>query len=220
MILRDQQIGSAVVVVIAGNDRSRMFEMNLVEADVGSDIFESIGTKIAKQFDLALTIFVFADRHQIDPAIFVVIQGGNAVGTDPIPLGKFDAIKAFAMIVAPETNSGRVQVCECQVHPAVMIEVKNCHACCLRWHGRGPEFTSNKLPLSRVLINQRSRESVHLFIGGAGAHARCNNVNSAIIVVIGTDAREVRSAAVKCQRLRNVGKCAVPIVTPHRISTG
>ena len=35
VILGDQQIGGAVAVVVAGNDRSRIFQLNLVQANVG-----------------------------------------------------------------------------------------------------------------------------------------------------------------------------------------
>src|SRR5207302_2530149 len=49
MILRDEQVGSAVVVVVNGDDGARIFKLNLVETNIGSDVFESVGTEIAEQ---------------------------------------------------------------------------------------------------------------------------------------------------------------------------
>ena len=37
------------------------FELNLVETNVGSDVFETIGPEIAEQLDFALALFGFAD---------------------------------------------------------------------------------------------------------------------------------------------------------------
>ena len=59
VILRDQQIGGAVAVVVAGDDGARIFELNLVEADVGGDIFESVGAEIAEETDFAFAIWRF-----------------------------------------------------------------------------------------------------------------------------------------------------------------
>jgi hypothetical protein len=46
VILRDEQIGRAVAVVIACDDGARIFELNLVESDVGGDILETIGPRL------------------------------------------------------------------------------------------------------------------------------------------------------------------------------
>ena len=78
VILRDQQIGGAVAIVVAGDDGARIFELNLVEANVGGDIFESIGAEIAEEAHFALAVFRFADRDEIDPAVVVVVDGGDA----------------------------------------------------------------------------------------------------------------------------------------------
>ena len=83
VILRDEQVGGAVVVVVAGDDGARIFELNLVEADVGGDVFESVGAEIAEQADFALAVFRFADSDQIDPAVVVVVKGGDAVSARP-----------------------------------------------------------------------------------------------------------------------------------------
>ncbi len=84
MILGDEQIGGAVVVVVTGDDSSRIFELNFVEADIGGDVFESVGTKIAEEPDLALALFRLADGDQIHPAVVVVVEGGDAIAAHPV----------------------------------------------------------------------------------------------------------------------------------------
>ncbi len=49
VILRDEEIGGAIAVVVAGDEGARIFELNLVEADVGGDIFESVGAEVAEE---------------------------------------------------------------------------------------------------------------------------------------------------------------------------
>ncbi len=88
VVLRDEQVGGAVAVVVAGDDGARIFELNLVEANVGGDIFESIGAEIAEQTHFAFAFFSFADGDEIDPAVIVVVDGGDAKGADPVRLWK------------------------------------------------------------------------------------------------------------------------------------
>ena len=78
VILRDEQVGSAIAVVVAGDDGARIFQLNLVEADVGGDILEAVRAEIAEQTHFAFAVGGFADSHQIDPAVVVVVEGGDA----------------------------------------------------------------------------------------------------------------------------------------------
>ncbi len=94
VILRDEQIGRAVAVVVAGDDGARVFELNLVEADVGGDVFEAVRPEIAEEPHFALAIFRLADSDEVDPAVVVVVEGGDAVGADPIRLGQRDMFEA------------------------------------------------------------------------------------------------------------------------------
>ena len=48
VVLSDEQVGRAVVIEVSRDDGARIFELNLVEAHVGGDVFPSIGTKIAE----------------------------------------------------------------------------------------------------------------------------------------------------------------------------
>ena len=82
-ILRDEQVGRTIAVVITGDDGPRLFESDLVEADVGGDIFESVWAEIAKQPHFALAIGGFANRNQVNPAVIVVIDGSDAPSREP-----------------------------------------------------------------------------------------------------------------------------------------
>ena len=75
--------------------------MNLVEANIGSDVLKTIGTEIAEQAHFPFAIFGFAHSDEIDPAVVVVVEGGDAVSADPICLRQFDKVEALAMVVAP-----------------------------------------------------------------------------------------------------------------------
>ena len=60
MVLGDEQVGRAVVVVVSGDDGARIFELNFVEANVGSDVLPSIRAEIAEQLDFAFAVFRLA----------------------------------------------------------------------------------------------------------------------------------------------------------------
>ena len=141
MILGDQQVSRTVAIVIAGNDGARLFELNLVETNVGGDVLETIRPEIAEQPHLALALFGFADGDQIDPAIVVVVDGGNTECVNPVGFWQRNTVEAFAMIVAPQRDARRSPVCESQVHPAVVIEIKNGDAHGLSRHWRRPRLS-------------------------------------------------------------------------------
>ena len=61
VILRNKQVGGAVVVVVSGDNCAGVFELNLVKADVGGDVFESVGAEIAEQAHFAFAVFGLAD---------------------------------------------------------------------------------------------------------------------------------------------------------------
>src|ERR1022692_1410568 len=101
VILRDQQIGGAVAIVIAGNDGARIFELNLVETNVGGNVFETIGPEIAEQADLALTFFGLADNGDIHPAVVVVVEGGDTESNLKTSLRERYCTKTLSVIVMP-----------------------------------------------------------------------------------------------------------------------
>ena len=83
MILRDEHVGGAVVVVIAGDDGARIFQLDFVKAHISADVFESVRAEIAEEADFAFALFGLADSDQVDPAVVVVVDGGDAEGADP-----------------------------------------------------------------------------------------------------------------------------------------
>ena len=111
VVLGDEQVGRAVVVVVSGDDRTRIFELNLVEAHIGSDVFPSIRPEIAEQLDFAFAVFRLADSSEVHPAVVVVVEGGDAVGARPVGFGKFDLLEGFAVIVAPQLNRWSLMRC-------------------------------------------------------------------------------------------------------------
>ena len=48
VILCDQQVGGAIGIVVASDEGARIFQLNLVEANIGSDVFESLRTEVAE----------------------------------------------------------------------------------------------------------------------------------------------------------------------------
>ena len=106
VVLRDQQIGGAVAVVVGSDDGARVFELNLVQADIGGDVFESIRPQIAEEADFTFAFGGLAYGDQVDPAVVVVVESGHAPGAGPIRLGEIDWLEALAMIVAPEREAG------------------------------------------------------------------------------------------------------------------
>ena len=67
---------------------------NLVETDVGRDVFESIRPEIAEETDFALAVCGFADRDEIDPAVVVVVEGSDAPRANPVRVGKRNGLES------------------------------------------------------------------------------------------------------------------------------
>src|SRR5947207_11232553 len=88
MILSDEQVGGAVVVEVSGDDGARILELNFVEANVGADVFEPIRPQVAEQAHFAFAVFRLAYRDEINPAIVVVVEGGDSESADPVCFGR------------------------------------------------------------------------------------------------------------------------------------
>src|SRR5205823_2210206 len=96
VILRDHKIGSAVAVVVAGDDGAGIFESNFVKADIGGYVFPTIPAQVAEYADFAFAIFSFADCNQVNPAIVVIVESSHAKSPHPIRFGKLDRFKTLA----------------------------------------------------------------------------------------------------------------------------
>ena len=99
MILRDEQIGGTVTVVIAGDDAAGIFQNDFVEANLGGDVLETVGTKIAKQTYLAFAIGSFTDSNQIDPAVVIVVDGSDTPAARPIDFRQGNGIESLRFLV-------------------------------------------------------------------------------------------------------------------------
>src|SRR5205085_11918058 len=124
VILSDEQVGGAVVIVVSGDDGTRVFELNLVEAYVGSDVFESVRTKIAKELYFALSLFRFAHSDEINPSVIVEVEGGDAVGALPISLRQRNSLETLGMIVSRNGKAAWSTACHGDIHPTIMIDVE------------------------------------------------------------------------------------------------
>src|SRR5208282_1422690 len=156
VILRDQKIDGTVVVVVAGNDGARLFELNLVESDVGGDVLPSVGSKITEEADFAFAVFRLADSDEIDPAVVVVVDGGDAVGANPVWRRNVDLLKALAVIIAPQRETWTGAVRKGQVHPTVVIEVKDGNPSCPLGSTLGPQLLDLEHPFARIFEDRRS----------------------------------------------------------------
>src|SRR5580692_1287978 len=194
MILRDEQVGSAIVIVVASDDGARIFELNLVEADVDGDIFESVQPEIAEQTYFATTVGSFTDSDQVDPAVVVVVDGRDAPRPNPVCGWKLNSLESLALLIAPERQSRRTRLTEGNVHPSVVIKIENCDSRSFGRYGRRPEGTFNEFAFPRVFINQGSQQTLTRC---STTHPCHDNVDRAIIVVIGTDSRMIRRAPLK-----------------------
>ena len=152
MTLRDEQVGGAVAVVVAGDDGARIFQLNLVETDIGGDVFESVWPEIAEEADFAFAIGGFAYRDQVDPAVVVVVEGGYTPGASPVGLWKINRIETLSLIVLPKRDARRTPVGEGKIHPAVVVEVENRNSD--RRGGRhrsGPRLLKWEFAFARIL---------------------------------------------------------------------
>ena len=82
------------------------FELNLVEADVGGDVFESVGAEVAEEADFALAVFGFADGDEVDPAVVVVVEGGDAEGASPVGRGQVRRARSLPWSLRQRVDSG------------------------------------------------------------------------------------------------------------------
>ena len=102
VILRNQQVSRTVVVEVPRDDGARIFQHDLVEANIGRDVFETIRAKIAEETNLARPFFRLANSNEVDPAIVVVIDGCDAETEHPVRRREGEPVRSSPMIIAPE----------------------------------------------------------------------------------------------------------------------
>ena len=125
IILGDEQIQGAIAVAIESDHRARIVEHDFVEAGFGSDVAKAGRAFVAKQHDAAFAGESFADGDEIDPAVIVVIESGDAPGAHANSRsGSATRSNDLPSYVAPQAQARRRPVREGEVHPAVFIEIE------------------------------------------------------------------------------------------------
>src|SRR5262249_10571050 len=127
--LRDDQVGGAVAVDVRGDEAARGVELKGVEAESRADVVEGAVAAIAQHTELRARGSVDED-NEIDPAVVIDVDGGDAPAARSIREGKIDALEAAAGVVgcgdvAPEGDAGSAVVRDGDVHPAVFVEVED-----------------------------------------------------------------------------------------------
>ncbi len=179
---------------------------DLVEADVGGDVFPPIGTEVAEEAHFAFAVLGFANGDKVDPAVVVVVERGDAEAASPVRLGQCDLLEGLRFVVAPERESGRSVMGEGEVHPVVMVKIEHCYGDGAG-HGRAPWFACRKLALAWILKDYSRL-------------ARDYQVDSPVVVVVGPNRRRVLrtgGGTGQTRRACNIGKRTVAIVAPHHV---
>ena len=70
--------------------------MNLVEANIGGDVFESIRPEIAEQADFAFTVGCLAYGCEVDPAVIVDVDCGESSAAKPLQFRESDSLETQA----------------------------------------------------------------------------------------------------------------------------
>ena len=84
-VLRDEQVGIAIGVVVSSEQGTGALQLEFVEAHIGGDVREPLGTEVAQQMDARNPrILGAAYGGEIDPAIIVIIEGGDAPAFCPV----------------------------------------------------------------------------------------------------------------------------------------
>ena len=106
--LGDDEIGRAVAVDLGGDEAARSVSLTRVEAERMADIFKSAVAAIAEDANLRAG-FGFDDGGEIDPAVVVDVDGGEAPAAQSARQRQIDAVKAAADVVRPSTLRQRVR---------------------------------------------------------------------------------------------------------------
>src|SRR5579872_1388544 len=67
----------------------------------------------------------FTHSDEIEPAVIVIIDGGDAPSSLPAEIRKRDALEMFAINVAPKADTRCARVRESEIHPTVFVEVES-----------------------------------------------------------------------------------------------
>src|SRR6185437_2445795 len=113
----------------------------------------------------------------------------------------------FAMVVPPKADPWSTVQSECEVHPSIVIKIQNRNPSCTLWRMFWKYVGYLEGSFSWIF-----EDSSAPFSTGE------NNIDSPIIVVVGSDRGQTCGIAIEA-RLRYSCKRSVPIVAPNFILT-
>ena len=111
------------IFVIERDHSARIVQHDFVEAGLMRNIAKTRWSLIAEKRDSAFARKRLAHGDQVHPAVVIVIERGDPPGAHPGRHHERDAFKRFSPHVSPHGHGGRRPVRECQIHPAVVIEI-------------------------------------------------------------------------------------------------
>src|SRR5277367_3002587 len=160
---------------------------------------DEVGASVARQI---------AYGDQIEPAVVVVIDCGDAPACLPAKIGEGNALEMLAVDVFPEADAGGTGVGEGEIHPAVFIEIEGDYAD----GGRKIFFFEiragerNEFSFTRIEID-----------GGAVGESGEDEIDGAVVVEIGGDEASAGGVDAEGGFGADVGKGAVAIVAPKNV---
>src|SRR5579863_6184978 len=94
---------------------------------------------------------------------------------------------------------------EGEVHPTIVIKVKNRNTKSHGWRGLGPWTPDNEFPFSRIFEN------------GWSLRASNNKIDGAVVVVVGSQCSNGGPGCTQANSLGYLSECSIPVVTPHDV---
>src|SRR5260221_7761143 len=150
----------------------------------------------------------FAGGNEVEPAIVVVIEGGESPAPLPSEIRQLDPLKPLAFDIAPQADARRSGVGEGEVHPPVFIEIERDDAdsrrkifFCEIDAGQRREFAFPRIQVDRCAL----------------AAAGKNKIDGAIVVEIGSDEAGAGGVDAQSRFSGNVGERAVAVVAPENV---
>jgi len=122
--LSDDEIGVAGAGEIGDRQGTRLRKFDGVQVDFFGDIRPAFCAEVAEEAEFAAA-FGFASGYEIEPAVVVIIDGGNSPAALPAEIGEGHALETLAVDVVPEADTGCACVGESEIHPAVFVEVES-----------------------------------------------------------------------------------------------
>jgi len=181
-------------------------ELDGVQMNLTGDVPRKPGApKFAEETDLTAGAGL-AESDEIEPAVIVVIDGGESESRVPNPSqANFTRSRRFAFNVAPQADAGGSDVGESQIHPSVFIRNRNATT-----PTAGGRFSlvksivgsARKLSFARIQVNR-----------GALSAAGDNEIDGTIVVEIGGDQASSRSIDAQTRFRRDISvKVLLPLL--------